>query len=72
MHYYKMNCFGKCKRIVEQQTNIIEERILKLEQCFEQCRQIEERIKKLEEIGIKVENIKIGEIVIDPEEIEQN
>ena len=63
-----MNCFGKCKRIVEEQTIGLEEKVLTLEKCFEQCRQFEERIKKLEEIGIKVENIKIGESV-DPKDI---
>ena len=61
-----MNCFGKCKRVIEEQTIGIEEKVLKIEKCFEQCRQIEERIKKLEEEfhGIKVENIKIG---VEPE-----
>ena len=64
-----MNCFGKCKRVIEEQTIGIEEKVLKLEKCFEQCTQIEERIKKLEEEfhGIKVENIKIVEIGDDPE-----
>ena len=63
-----MNCFGKCKKMVEEK---FEEKVLKIEKCFEQCRQFEERIKKLEEElhGIKVENIKIS---IDPEEIQQN
>ena len=64
-----MNCFGKCKRVIEEQTTGIEEKVLKIEKCFEQCREIEERIKKLEEEfhGIKLENIKIVENSIDPE-----
>jgi hypothetical protein len=58
-----MKCFGQCKRIVEEQTIGLEEKVLNLEKCFEQCRQFEERIKKLEEEfhGVKVENIKIGD-----------
>ena len=51
-----MNCFGQCLKVVKE--NGLEEKVLKIEKCFEQCRQIEERIIKLEQIVIKVENIK--------------
>lgn len=64
-----MNCFGKCKRIVEQQKVVIEEKVLNLEKCFEQCRQIEERIKKLEEEFHRTIKVEIGES-IDPKEIQ--
>ena len=64
-----MNCFGQCKRIVEQQKIVIEEKVLNLEKCFEQCRQIEERIKKLEEEFHRMIKVEIGED-IDTKEIE--